>query len=83
MCNSQLHSEENPDDWLFRLYEHDHVPHMEDSLPQLDAEQLTTQIETPIVDMAFETGELEITSQLRDTIAAELWSDYINDISPM
>lgn len=74
---------ENPDDWFFRLYEQDHVPHMEDSLPQLEAEQLTANIETPIVDVAFETEELEITSQLRDSIAAEIWSDYINDISPM
>uniref|UniRef100_A0A9I9EMA0 Nuclease HARBI1 n=1 Tax=Cucumis melo TaxID=3656 RepID=A0A9I9EMA0_CUCME len=74
---------ENPDDWFFRLYEQDHVPHMEDSLPQLEAEQLTANIETPIVDVAFETEELEIASQLRDSIAAEIWSDYINDISPM
>lgn len=74
---------ENPDDWLFRLYEQDHVPHMEDSLPQFEAQQLTTHIETPTVDIAFETEELEITSQLRDAIATELWSDYINDISPM
>ncbi|KAG6584314.1 putative nuclease HARBI1, partial [Cucurbita argyrosperma subsp. sororia] len=74
---------ENPDDWLFKLYEQDHVAHMEDSLPQLEAEQLTAHIETPTVDIAFETEELEITSQLRDAIATELWSDYINDISPM
>lgn len=75
---------EKPDDWLFRLYEQDHLPHMEDSLPPLEAAQLVgTHIETPTVDIAFETEELEITSQLRDAIATELWSDYINDVSPM
>ncbi|XP_068308772.1 protein ALP1-like [Pyrus communis] len=76
--------EEKPDDWIFKMYEKDTILQMEESIPPLaEAEQPIMHFETSALDIAFETEELEFTSQMRDSIASEMWDDYIHDLSPM
>uniref|UniRef100_A0A6N2MQ14 DUF8040 domain-containing protein n=1 Tax=Salix viminalis TaxID=40686 RepID=A0A6N2MQ14_SALVM len=37
----------------------------------------------PGLDIAFDTEQLEFSSQLRDSIAGDMWGDYISDLSTM
>ncbi|KAG6745757.1 hypothetical protein POTOM_050263 [Populus tomentosa] len=74
---------EKPDDWIFKMYEHDTVLQMEESLPPLEVEQPIMQVENPALDIAFDTEQLEFSSQLRDSIAGDMWGDYISDLSAM
>nr|TKS11246.1 hypothetical protein D5086_0000075210 [Populus alba] len=74
---------EKPDDWIFKMYEHDTVLQMEESLPPLEVEQPIMQVENPALDIAFGTEQLEFSSQLRDSIAGDMWGDYISDLSAM
>ncbi|KAL6281702.1 uncharacterized protein Pyn_28866 [Prunus yedoensis var. nudiflora] len=64
------------------MYEKDTILQMEESLPPLEVEPMM-HFEASAMDIAFETEELEFTSQLRDSIATEMWDDYIHDLSPM
>ncbi|KAI5330553.1 hypothetical protein L3X38_029951 [Prunus dulcis] len=73
---------EKPDDWIFKMYEKDTILQMEESLPPLEVEPMM-HFEASAMDIAFGTEELEFTSQLRDSIATEMWDDYIHDLSPM
>lgn len=75
--------QEKPDDWLFKMFEHDTIPQMEEPLPPLEVEQSNLHIENSALDFAFETEELEFTSQLRDSIAIDMWNDYIHDYSSL
>jgi hypothetical protein len=74
---------EKPDDWMFKMYEHDTVLQMEESLPPLEVEQPIMQVENPALDIAFDTEQQEFSSQLRDSIAGDMWGDYISDLSTM
>ncbi|XP_057952457.1 uncharacterized protein LOC131146717 [Malania oleifera] len=76
---------EKPDDWLFKLYEQEQetLADMEESLQPLDAQQLMMHAENQALDMAFEVEQLEASSRLRDSIAAEMWDDYIRDFPIM
>ncbi|KAL9374946.1 hypothetical protein Peur_031825 [Populus x canadensis] len=74
---------EKPDDWIFKMYEHDTVLQMEESLPPLEVEQPIMQVENPALDIAFDTEQLEFSSQLRDSIAGDMWGDSISDLSTM
>ncbi|CAN6714445.1 unnamed protein product [Malus baccata var. baccata] len=72
--------EEKPDDWIFKMYEKDTILQTEESVPPLAV------LEPPIMHFeasGFDTEELEFTSQMRDSIASEMWDDYIHDLSPM
>jgi hypothetical protein len=46
-------------------------------------EQPMMHIDTQALDIGLETEEVEISSQLRDSIATEMWNDYIRDFSAM
>jgi hypothetical protein len=35
------------------------------------------------LDIAFDTEQQEFSSQLRDSIAGDMWGDYISDLSTM
>ncbi|XP_034908405.1 uncharacterized protein [Populus alba] len=74
---------EKPGDLIFKMYEHDTVLQMEESLPPLEVEHPLMQVENPALDVAFDTEQLEFSSQLRDSISGEIWDDYISDLSTM
>ncbi|KAK7839354.1 hypothetical protein CFP56_018112 [Quercus suber] len=48
-----------------------------------EVEQPVMHIDTQALDIGIETEQLEISSQLRDSIATEMWNDYIRDLSAM
>ncbi|KAJ9676751.1 hypothetical protein PVL29_021990 [Vitis rotundifolia] len=70
---------EKPDDWLFKIYEQETGVQLEESFPAPEMEQPVVHVEPPPLEMAFDADQLEVTSRLRDTIAAEMWDDYIRD----
>ncbi|KAG5233882.1 nuclease HARBI [Salix suchowensis] len=74
---------EKPDDLIFKMYGHDTVLQMEESLPPLEVEHPIMQAENPALDIAFDTEQLEFSSQLRDSIAGDMWDDCISDLSTM
>ncbi|KAK6276394.1 hypothetical protein POUND7_006103 [Theobroma cacao] len=61
---------EKPDDLLFKMYEPETVQQIEESLPPLEVEQAM---------MHIDNHDLE----LRDSIATEMWDDYIRDLEAM
>ncbi|XP_021678951.1 uncharacterized protein LOC110663830 isoform X2 [Hevea brasiliensis] len=67
----------------YPLQTQDNMIEIEESLPPLDVEQSMMQVEKEAVDIAFETEQLEFSSQLRDSIASNMWDDYISDLSVM
>ncbi|KAJ7970260.1 DDE_4 domain-containing protein [Quillaja saponaria] len=74
---------EKPDDWIFRMYEQDSLLQTEESLPPIEVEQPTMQVETQSSNISFDSEQLELDSQFRDSIADEMWNDYINNLPPM
>ena len=73
---------EKPDDWIFRMYEQEAALQLEDPMPPLEFEQPTVvQAENQVLDIPFEAEDLEYSSRLRDSIADEIWNDYIRDFS--
>ncbi|XP_052180401.1 uncharacterized protein LOC127793743 [Diospyros lotus] len=73
---------EKSDDWIFRMYEQEVALQLEDPMPPLEFEQETMlHADTQTLDVPFEAEQLEHASQLRDSIAAEIWNDYIRDYS--
>ncbi|CAL5445288.1 unnamed protein product [Camellia sinensis] len=71
---------EKPDDWIFRMYEQEAELEMEDPMPLLEIEQQSMlNDESQFLDLPFGEEELECVSQLRDSIAAEIWNDYIRE----
>lgn len=70
---------EKHDDWIFQMYEQESVLQLEDPMPPLEIEQPLVPAETQLSDIPFVTEELEDASQLRDSIATEIWNDYIRD----
>ncbi|XP_030455467.1 protein ANTAGONIST OF LIKE HETEROCHROMATIN PROTEIN 1 [Syzygium oleosum] len=69
---------EKPDDWLFRTIEHGDVIQTDEALPSVEVEQPML-FETQDLDFPFVTEDLEMSLQLRDSVATEMWNDYIND----
>jgi len=64
------------------MYEQEAALQLEDPMPPLEFEQETMlHADTQTLDVPFEAEELELASQLRDSIAAEIWNDYIRDYS--
>ncbi|KAF7151326.1 hypothetical protein RHSIM_Rhsim02G0051100 [Rhododendron simsii] len=75
---------EKRDDWIFRMYEPEAALQLEDPMPPLEIEQQPVlNADTQVLDIPLEEEELEYTLQLRDTIAAHIWNDYIGDFSTM
>ncbi|CAI9757206.1 unnamed protein product [Fraxinus pennsylvanica] len=60
-------------------YPGESVLQLEDPMPPLEIEQPLVPTETQLSDIPFVTEELEDASQLRDSIASEIWNDYIRD----
>lgn len=77
---------EKPDDWLFKMYEQDISFPMEESLPPLEVEvQPNSDVETltQSPDLTFDAEDIALASQLRDTIATEIWDDFIHGLPPI
>lgn len=74
---------EKPDDWIFKKYEQDSGLLMEESLRPLEIQHPEMHIENQALQVSFETEQLEIASQLRNSIADEMWCNYIRDFSSM
>ncbi len=75
---------EKPDDLIFRLYEEDNTLQMEESLPSLEVDQSMMQVENQGLDIqSFEAEQHVYSSELRDSIASDMWDDYIRDLSAM
>lgn len=74
---------EKPDDWIFKMYEQEETGlHLEDSMPSLEFEQpLMISGDMQVLDIPYEAEQLENSSKLRDSIAAEIWNDYTHDFS--
>ncbi|KAL2344127.1 hypothetical protein Fmac_005412 [Flemingia macrophylla] len=76
---------EKPDDWIFKMYENASFP-MEKSQPPLEMEvspKMNVETQTKSSDHAFDADEIAVASQLRDSIATEIWNDFINNFAPM
>ncbi|KAJ4959429.1 hypothetical protein NE237_026540 [Protea cynaroides] len=71
--------QENSDDWLFKMHEEESEPHVEPMM-QVEIDPLIS-TETPAVDIVCDEEQLEMASQVRDSIAAELWNDYMLDLT--
>uniref|UniRef100_A0A5B6YSQ4 Uncharacterized protein n=1 Tax=Davidia involucrata TaxID=16924 RepID=A0A5B6YSQ4_DAVIN len=72
---------EKPDDWIFKMYEQEAVLQLDDPMPPLEIEHPLMHTENQVLDIPFESEQLENASQLRDSIAAEIWNDYFRDFS--
>lgn len=73
---------EKPDDWIFRLYEQEADLLEEDPMPPLDFEQpKMVDGDGQDLEIPFESEELEHSLKVRESIADEIWSDYIRDYS--
>ncbi|XLT72022.1 hypothetical protein HN873_028448 [Arachis hypogaea] len=90
VATSALHNyirSEKPDDWIFKMYGEGMPFSMEESLPSLEEEVLPmSRIEShthPPLDSTFYADEIALASQLRDSIATEIWNDYIHGLPPM
>lgn len=70
---------EEPDDWIFKMYEQEATLQVEDPMPPLEIEQPLVPAETQLSDIPFAAEEVERASQVRDAIADEIWNDYIRD----
>jgi len=76
---------EKPDDWIFKMYEHGSFP-MEESQPPLEMAvppKTGVESQTQPSDHSFDSEEIVLASQLRDSITAEMWNDFIHDFPPM
>ncbi|KAI3716419.1 hypothetical protein L1987_67284 [Smallanthus sonchifolius] len=77
--------DETPDDIIFKMFEHENcVSQLEESVIQpLDFEKPSMMMHADNqmmdVDFPFDAQQIEESSQLRDTIAAEIWNDYVHD----
>ncbi|KAK0603244.1 hypothetical protein LWI29_002858 [Acer saccharum] len=56
---------------------------MDESMPPLEVEQPLMHDATQALDISFQPDQLDLTLQLRDSIAAKMWDDYINGLAPM
>ncbi|KAK8655922.1 hypothetical protein V6N13_108486 [Hibiscus sabdariffa] len=74
---------EKPDDMLFQMYEPETALQIQESLAPLEVEQAMMHVDTHDLEVAFEAEHPEHSSQLRDSIATEMWEDYIRDLAAM
>lgn len=77
---------EKPDDWLFKMYEQDTSFTLEESLPPVEVEVQPKSVvptRTKSLDLTFNPEEIALASQLRDSIATGMWTDFIHDFPSM
>ncbi|CAN1248207.1 hypothetical protein LINPERPRIM_LOCUS6645 [Linum perenne] len=67
---------EKPDDLIFRKYEEGSVVQIE---KPLDVQGMMVQAENQGGELGFKTDELEFSSHVRESIASDIWEDYIRD----
>lgn len=72
---------EKPDDMLFKKYEPQTALQIQESLALQEVEQAIKPVDTHDLEVAFEAEQPELSSQLRDSIATEMWEDYIRDLA--
>ena len=77
---------EKPEDWIFKMYEEGMSLPMEESLPPIEGEawprsDIESQIQS--LDLTFYADEIALASQLRDSIATEMWNDFIHGLPAM
>lgn len=73
---------ENAGDWIFKMYEQEADLEAEDPVPDLEVEEpMMVDGDGNDLDVPFESEELENSLQVRESIADEIWSDYIRDYS--
>lgn len=72
---------EKPDDWLFRMFEQDTLLPMAESLLPFEAEQPIVHVDTRALEFGFQTEQLEFASHFRESIATEMWDDYISGLA--
>ncbi|KAK6142259.1 hypothetical protein DH2020_022607 [Rehmannia glutinosa] len=72
---------ENPDDWIFKMYEQEATLQIQDPMPALQIEQPLITAETQLSDIPVGGEELEHASQVRDAMATDIWDDYIRDFA--
>lgn len=72
---------EKPDDFIFKMYDQENGLQMNDTFPPVEMEQPMMPIENQISGFDFESEQLDSSLRLRDSIAAEIWNDYISDFS--
>ena len=77
--------DEKPDDSIFKIYEHEGcVTQLDDSAVQpvgFEKPEMMTNPDSRMMDadLPFDIQQIEGASKLRDTIAAEIWNDYVHD----
>lgn len=78
--------DEKPDDNIFKMYENEGcVSQLDESMIQpLDVQKpemkmMNVDSQMLELDVPFDAQQIENSSQLRDSIAAEIWNDYIHD----
>lgn len=78
--------DEKPDDSIFKMYEHEgSVTQVDESVTPspLDFEKpdmmMHDENQMLDVDVPFDSQQIESSLQLRETIAAEIWNDYVRD----
>uniref|UniRef100_A0A803P7M7 DDE Tnp4 domain-containing protein n=1 Tax=Cannabis sativa TaxID=3483 RepID=A0A803P7M7_CANSA len=68
-------------------WEDDDLPQEESSPPpplvELDQQPMKNVENSTGLDIHFDEEQIELSLQLRDSIATEMWNDYINDISSL
>lgn len=74
---------EKADDWLFKMYEQNTALQMEESSAPSEVDQEIMEVQNSALYIAFDPEQLEFTSHFRDSIASEMWNDYIQDLSPL
>lgn len=72
---------EKPDDMLFKSYEPQTTLQIQESLAPQEVEQAIMPVDTHDLEVAFEAEQPELSSQLRDSIATEMWEDYIREVA--
>lgn len=77
--------DEKPDDSIFKIYEHEGcITQLDESTVQpvgFEKPEMMTNSDSRMMDadLPFDIQQIESASKLRDTIAAEIWNDYVHD----
>ncbi|KAK8615432.1 hypothetical protein V6N13_017022 [Hibiscus sabdariffa] len=74
---------EKPDDMLFKMYEPETALQIQESLAPLEVEQAIMHVDNHDLEIAFDAEHSDHSSQIRDSIATEMWEDYIRDLAAM
>ncbi|KAK6921273.1 Harbinger transposase-derived nuclease domain [Dillenia turbinata] len=67
---------EKRDDGIFKMCEQEIIKQIEESLAPAEMEGPVFHVDAQDLDVAFAAEQVQIASQLRDSIASEMWEDY-------